>query len=338
MTSPSPTPQRVFSGIQPTGVVQLGNYLGALVNWVAMQESHEAIYCIVDLHAITVAQDPAQLRQNTLDLTATLVGCGIDPDKATLFHQSAVREHSELAWIFNCIARLGWVNRMTQFKEKAGKDKERASVGLFTYPVLQAADILAYKASHVPVGADQKQHLELSRDIAAKFNHDYGVEDFFPLPEPFIQGPGARIMSLRDGTKKMSKSDPSDLSRINLNDDADTMAKKIRKAKTDPEPLPSEIAGLEDRPEANNLVGIYAALNNSSKEEVLKEFGGKGFADFKPALAELVVDKLSPISSEISALQNDPGHLQSILNHGAERARSVAAPILEDVRKIVGFL
>lgn len=332
------TSNRVFSGIQPTGVVQLGNYLGALVNWVSMQKTHETIYCIVDLHAITVTQDPAELRQNTLDLAATLLGCGIDPAQSVMFHQSAVREHSELAWIFNCIARLGWLNRMTQFKEKAGKDKERASIGLFTYPVLQAADILAYKATHVPVGEDQKQHLELSRDIAAKFNHDYDVPDFFPLPEPFIQGPGARVMSLRDGTKKMSKSDPSDLSRINLNDDADTMAKKIRKAKTDPEPLPSELEGLNDRPEANNLVGIYAALEGTSRESVLNQYGGKGFGDFKPALAELVVEKLSPISAEIEKLRTDPVFLTATLNQGADKARTIAAPILDEVRQITGFL
>ncbi len=332
------TSNRVFSGIQPTGIVQLGNYLGALVNWVSMQKTHETIYCIVDLHAITVTQDPAELRQNTLDMAATLLGCGIDPAQSVMFHQSAVREHSELAWIFNCIARLGWLNRMTQFKEKAGKDKERASIGLFTYPVLQAADILAYKATHVPVGEDQKQHLELSRDIAAKFNHDYDVPDFFPLPEPFIQGPGARVMSLRDGTKKMSKSDPSDLSRINLNDDADTMAKKIRKAKTDPEPLPSELEGLNDRPEANNLVGIYAALEGTSRESVLNQYGGKGFGDFKPALAELVVEKLSPISAEIEKLRTDPAFLTTTLNQGADKARTIAAPILDEVRQITGFL
>lgn len=335
--SSTPT-NRVFSGIQPTGTVHLGNYLGALVNWVAMQDSHETIYCIVDLHAITVAQDPNELRQNTRDLAASLLGCGIDPERSILFHQSAVREHSELAWIFNCIARLGWLNRMTQFKEKAGKDKERASIGLFTYPVLQAADILAYKATHVPVGEDQKQHLELSRDIAAKFNHDYNMPDFFPMPEPFIQGPGARVMSLRDGTKKMSKSDPSDLSRINLDDDVDTMAKKIRKAKTDPEALPSEVAGLEGRPEADNLVGIYAALLNMSKEAVLREFGGRGFGDFKPALADLVVEKLSPVTEKTANLKADHDHLDKILSDGANKARAIAAPIVDEVRDIVGFL
>lgn len=335
--TPLPT-NRVLSGIQPTGTVQLGNYLGALVNWVAMQDSHETFYCIVDLHAITVAQDPAELRRNTLSMAATLLACGIDPNRAILFHQSAVREHAELAWIFNCVARLGWLNRMTQFKEKAGKDKERASVGLYTYPVLQAADILIYKATHVPVGEDQKQHLELSRDIAAKFNHDFGHENFFPLPEPLIQGPGARIMSLRDGTKKMSKSDPSDLSRINLTDDADTMAKKIRKAKTDPEPLPMEIDGLKERPEADNLVGIYAALSGTTKQGVLNDFGGKGFGDFKPALADLVVEKLAPISAEIQRLSTDEAHLATVLNEGAQKASAVAAPILQDVKEIVGFL
>ncbi len=338
MAVSAPVNNRVFSGIQPTGTVHLGNYLGALVNWVAMQETHETIFCIVDLHAITVSQDPKALRQNTLDLTATLLGCGLSPDKAILYHQSSVREHVELTWIFNCVARLGWLNRMTQFKEKAGKDKERASIGLYTYPVLQAADILAYRATHVPVGEDQKQHLELSRDIAAKFNHDYGVEGFFPLPEPFIQGPGARVMSLRDGTKKMSKSDPSDLSRINLNDDADTLVKKIRKAKTDPEPLPSEIDGLKDRPDADNLVGIYAALSNMTKEAVLKEHGGKGFGDFKPVLAELAVEKLKPVSTEIARLSNDQGHLENTLRTGTEKARAIAAPIIKEVREIVGFL
>jgi len=329
---------RVLSGIQPTGTVQLGNYLGALVNWVAMQDTHEAFYCIVDLHAITIAQDPAALRQNTLDLAASLIGCGIDPEKATLFHQSAVREHTELAWIFNCVARLGWLNRMTQFKEKAGKDKERASVGLYTYPVLQAADILVYKATHVPVGEDQKQHLELARDIAAKFNHDYDHEDFFPLPEPLIQGPGARIMSLRDGTKKMSKSDPSDLSRINLNDDADLMIKKIRKAKTDPEPLPDNLDALKERPEADNLIGIYAALSQQTKEVVLTQYAGKGFGDFKPALADLTVETLSPITSEVARLSKNQDYLKKILNDGAEKARATTAPILEEVRQIVGFL
>ena len=329
---------RVLSGIQPTGSVQLGNYLGALVNWVAMQETHETFYCIVDMHAITVAQDPAELRENTLNLAATLIGCGIDPERATLFHQSAVPEHAELAWIFNCVARLGWLNRMTQFKEKAGKDKERASVGLFTYPVLQAADILVYKATHVPVGEDQKQHLELARDIAGKFNHDYGRDEFFPLPEPLIQGPGARVMSLRDGTKKMSKSDPSDLSRINLTDDADTMAKKIRKAKTDPEPLPETLEELSARPEADNLVGIFAALSKKNKDTVLTEFSGKGFGDFKPALAELVVETLAPVTAEITRLSADQGHLQQVLATGVSKAREVTVPVLEDVREIVGFL
>ena len=301
---------RVLSGIQPTGTVQLGNYLGALTNWVTMQDSFETFYCIVDLHAITVAHDPATLRNNTLDLAASLIACGIDPARSTLFHQSAVPQHTELAWIFNCVARMGWMNRMTQFKEKAGKDKERASVGLFTYPILQAADILAYRATHVPVGEDQKQHLELSRDIAAKFNHDFS-EEFFPLPDPLIEGPGARIMSLRDGTKKMSKSDPSDLSRINLTDDADTMAKKIRKAKTDPDPLPETVEDLKSRPEAENLVGIFAALSGTSAQLVLADFAGRGFGDFKPALADLVVEKIGPISEEIKRLQADrgPSHL-----------------------------
>ncbi|MEL6112165.1 MAG: tryptophan--tRNA ligase [Pseudomonadota bacterium] len=338
MADTTPSKSRVLSGIQPTGTVQLGNYLGALVNWVAMQESYETFYCIVDLHAITVPQDPAHLRENTLRLAATLIAAGLDPNRTTLFHQSAVREHTELAWILNCVARLGWLNRMTQFKEKAGKDKERASIGLFTYPVLQAADILIYKATHVPVGEDQKQHLELSRDIAAKFNHDFDVDGFFPLPEPLIQGPGARIMSLRDGTKKMSKSDPSDLSRINLGDDADTIAKKIKKAKTDPEPLPDTPEGLADRPEADNLVGIYAALSGGTKESVLQHFGGKGFGDFKPALADLVVEKIAPIGAEIDRLCADEAYLTQVLRDGAEKARTVTEPTLAEVRKIVGFL
>ncbi|MEM1191786.1 MAG: tryptophan--tRNA ligase [Pseudomonadota bacterium] len=338
MAHTTTTKSRVLSGIQPTGTVQLGNYLGALVNWVAMQDSYETFYCIVDLHAITVPQDPAILRENTLRLAATLLAAGLDPKRTTLFHQSAVREHTELAWILNCTARLGWLNRMTQFKEKAGKDKERASIGLFTYPVLQAADILIYKATHVPVGEDQKQHLELSRDIAAKFNHDFNVDGFFPLPEPLIQGPGARIMSLRDGTKKMSKSDPSDLSRINLGDDADTIAKKIKKAKTDPEPLPETPEGLKDRPEADNLVGIFAALSNRTKEAVLDKYGGKGFGDFKPVLADLVVEKIAPIGTEIDRLCADEAHLTQVLRNGAEKASAVTAPILAEVRKIVGFL
>ena len=329
---------RVLSGIQPSGGMHLGNYLGAIRKFVDLQHEYECYYCVVDMHAITVWQDPAKLREQTFHIAASYLAAGIDPSKAAVFHQSAVGAHAELAWIFNCIARLGWIDRMTQFKDKVGKDKQRASVGLYTYPVLQAADILVYKATHVPVGEDQKQHLELSRDIAAKFNHDFGVEDFFPLPEPLIKGPGARVMSLRDGTAKMSKSDPSANACIFLSDSSDDVAKKIKKAKTDPEPLPSETAGLEERPEAANLVGIYAALTGISDAEVLKEFGGQGFGVFKPALADLVVEKLAPISAELRRLEADPGYLQEVLGAGADRAAAVADPVVKEVKEIVGFL
>ena len=331
-------PQRVLSGIQPSGSLQLGNYLGAIRKFVDLQNEYDCFYCVVDMHAITVWQDPEKLRKQTLQVAASYLAAGIDPEKATVFHQSGVRAHAELAWIFNCVARLGWINRMTQFKDKAGKDKERASVGLYTYPVLQAADILVYKATHVPVGEDQKQHLELSRDIAAKFNHDYGIEHFFPLPEPLIKGPGARVMSLRDGSAKMSKSDPSENACIFLADDADAITRKIKKAKTDPEPLPSETDGLEGRPEAANLVGIYAALANMSDADVLEEYGGQGFGVFKPALAELLVEKLSPISSELHRLEGDPAYLQKVLDEGAARASAVADPIVKEVKETIGFL
>ena len=334
-TSHSP---RVLSGVQPTGNLHLGNYLGAIRKFVPLQDSHEALFCIVDMHAITLWQDPAQLRSQTLQIAAAYLAAGIDPQKAVIFNQSAVPEHAELTWIFNCVARMGWLNRMTQFKDKAGKDKERASVGLFVYPVLMAADILVYRATHVPVGDDQKQHLELTRDIATKFNNDFEVEDFFPLPEPMIQGPGARIMSLRDGTAKMSKSDPSDLSRIGMMDDADTIAKKIKKAKTDPEPLPETVEGLEGRPEAKNLVGIYAALSGTTSEAVLGEWGGQGFGAFKPALAELAVDKLSPMAGEMRRILEDPAQIEAILKDGAEKARAIAAPIVEETKRVVGFL
>lgn len=337
MTEATHTP-RVLSGVQPTGNLHLGNYLGAIRKFVAMQHEMECLYCIVDMHAITVWQDPAALRDQTREIAAAYVAAGIDPDKATIFHQSAVSGHAELAWIFNCVARLGWLNRMTQFKDKAGKDKERASVGLFVYPNLMAADILLYKATHVPVGEDQKQHLELTRDIATKFNNDFNAEDFFPLPEPLIQGAGARVMSLRDGTAKMSKSDPSDLSRIGMMDDADLIAKKIKKAKTDPEPLPSELAGLEDRPEAKNLVGIFAALSGTTTEDVLQQYGGQGFGAFKPALADLAVEKIAPIAEEMRRLREDSTYLDSILIAGAERASMIAEPILRDVKQHVGFL
>jgi tryptophanyl-tRNA synthetase len=328
---------RVFSGIQPSGVPTLGNYLGAIRNWVPLQETHEAIYCIVDLHAITVWQDPKQLARQTREMAAALIACGLDPRKCILFVQSHVSAHAELAWIFNCVARIGWLNRMTQFKDKAGKDREAASAGLYVYPNLMAADILAYHATKVPVGDDQRQHLELANDIAQKFNHDYGV-DFFPTIEPLIQGVAARVMSLRDGTKKMSKSDPSDQSRINLTDDPDTIALKIRRAKTDPEPLPEHLAGLENRPEARNLVGIFAAITNTLPENVLREYGGQGFSAFKATLTEALIAHLQPIAAEMKRLLADPAALDAVLHAGAERARALAAPIMQRTREIVGFL
>jgi len=332
-------PERVLSGMQPTGQLHLGNYLGALRNWVALQERGvQCFYCVVDLHAITMPHDPKTLPDSIRSAAAAYIASGVDPERSVLFAQSAVPEHAELAWILQCVARLGWLERMTQFKDKAGKDKERASVGLFTYPVLQAADILIYKATHVPVGEDQKQHLELSRDIAARFNRDYaGAREILPLPKPVIQGPGARIMSLKDGASKMSKSDVSDNSRINLDDDADTIARKIKKAKTDPEPLPSEMGGLEDRPEARNLVGIYAALSGVEAQAVLDEFGGQGFGVFKPALADLAVEKLSPVSERYAELIADRAQIDRILMDGAARARAAAAPVIEEVKAAVGF-
>src|SRR6478672_226494 len=341
------TKTRVFSGVQPTGNLHLGNYLGAITKFVALQAEHDCLYCVVDLHAITVFQDPDELTCNTREVTAAFIASGIDPTRHIVFNQSQVSGHAELAWIFNCVARIGWLNRMTQFKEKAGKDRENASIGLYDYPVLMAADILLYRATHVPVGEDQKQHLELSRDIAQKFNNDFadsirshGANDglFFPQPEPLITGPATRVMSLRDGTKKMSKSDASDNSRINLTDDADTISQKIRKAKTDPEPLPSEEKGLENRPEADNLVGIYAALSERSKADVLKEFGGGQFSSFKNALVELCVAKLSPIASEMKRLVADPGHVDKILIDGADRARVIADETMRAARDIVGFI
>jgi tryptophanyl-tRNA synthetase len=339
--------QRVFSGVQPTGNLHLGNYLGAIVNFVKLQDSQNCIYCVVDMHAITVWQEPAELTHNIREVTAAFIASGIDPKKHIVFNQSQVAEHAELAWVFNCVARLGWLNRMTQFKEKAGKDRENASVGLYAYPNLMAADILVYRATHVPVGEDQKQHLELARDIAQKFNNDFGdaIRNhgfneglFFPQPEPLITGPATRVMSLRDGTKKMSKSDPSDYSRINLTDDADTIAQKVRKAKTDPEPLPSEEKGLESRPEADNLVGIYAALTGKSKADVLQEFGGAQFSSFKNALVEVCVARLSPIAGEMKRLMADPGHVDSILIDGADRARVIAAETMRKTKDIVGFI
>ncbi len=330
-------PQRVYSGMQPSGDLHLGNYLGALINWVKLQESWECVFCAVDLHAITVPQDPKVLASKTREITAAWLAAGVDPKKSIVYAQSSVPAHAELAWILNCTARMGWVERMTQFKDKAGKDAERASVGLFTYPVLQAADILAFKGTHVPVGEDQKQHLELSRDIADRFNRDFDKPDFFPQPEPLIQGPGARVMSLKDGTKKMSKSDPSELSRINFIDDADLIAKKIKKAKSDADVLPSEVDGLEGRPEARNLVGIYGALAEKTNAEVLSEFGGEGFGKFKPALAELAVEKLAPITTRMRDYMDDPSQIDAVLKDGAEKANAISQPILKEVREIVGF-
>ncbi len=332
---------RVFSGIQPTGSLHLGNYLGAIANWVAMQDVYDCIYCIVDLHGVTNRHDPRALRDGTRDMTAALLASGIDPARAILFNQSRVSVHAELAWLLECVARVGWLDRMTQFKDKAGKNRERESVGFYAYPVLQAADILAYKATHVPVGEDQKQHLELARDIATKFNTDYGVE-LFPLPEPVI-GVGAasgaaRVMSLRDGTAKMSKSDPSEQSRINLTDDADAIATKIKRARTDPEPLPSDPAGLAERPEARNLVGIYAALAGTSIAAVLAEFGGQGFGRFKPALADLTVAALAPINARYSALRADEAALDAVLAAGAAKARAIAEPVLAEVHEVMGFI
>ena len=328
---------RIFSGVQPTGNLHLGNYLGAIRNWVRLQNDYECIFCMVDLHAITVWQDPAELRSNTREVAAAMIASGVDPETNIIFNQSQVPQHAELAWIFNCVARLGWLDRMTQFKDKAGKDKARASVGLYAYPNLMAADILAYKATHVPVGEDQKQHLELCRDIAQKFNHDYG-EEVFPIVEPLIFGEATRVMSLRDGSKKMSKSDVSHASRINMTDDVDTIAKKIRKARTDAEPLPTKVAGLKDRPSASNLVGIYAALSDTTSAQVLTEFGGKGFGDFKPALADLAVDKLSQIQDEMRRLMAAPDHVDAIIKTGAQKARAIAEPILQEIREKVGFL
>jgi len=328
---------RVFSGVQPSGALHLGNYLGALVKFVALQHERECLFCVVDLHAITTWQDPAVLAAQTREIAAAYIAAGVDPEKAVIFPQSAVSAHAELAWVLNCVARVGWLDRMTQFKDKIGKHKENASVGLYTYPVLMAADILLYKSTHVPVGEDQKQHLELARDIAGKFNHDFEAPDFFPLPEPLIEGPGARIMSLRDGRTKMSKSDPSDQSRINLTDSPDEIANKIRRARTDPAPLPETTAGLEGRPEADNLVGIYAALSGETKDQVLARFGGKGFGDFKPALADLVVERMAPVGETMRRMLADPAEIDRILARGADKARALAAPTMAEVKRIVGF-
>ncbi len=338
---------RVFSGMQPTGSLHLGNYLGAMVNWIKMQETHDCIYCVVDLHAITVWQDPVELRSSIRQVTAAYIAAGLDPARSILFNQSQVSAHAELGWILNCVARLGWLNRMTQFKEKAGKDREQASVGLYAYPNLMAADILAYRATHVPVGEDQKQHLELARDIAQKFNNDFrasivanGHEDgvFFPQPDPVITGPATRVMSLRDGTKKMSKSDPSDLSRLNLTDDIDTIARKIQKAKTDTDAIPSDKDGFANRPEAENLVGIYAALTDQPVNTILAEFGGQQFSNFKKALAEVATEKVGRIGSEAKRLMADPVAIDAVLADGAARARAIALPVLDQVKDIVGLI
>ncbi|MGN6595356.1 tryptophan--tRNA ligase [Sphingopyxis terrae] len=335
---------RIVSGIQPTGNLHLGNYLGAIRNWVRMQdqvasEGGDCLFFLADLHAISMPHVPADLTANTRAMTAALVACGIDPDRSTLFNQARVPAHAELQWLLNGTARIGWLNRMTQFKDKSGKNREGASAALYTYPVLQAADVLLYQATHVPVGEDQKQHLELARDIAQKFNNDYASaeEPVFTLPEPIIPPDAARIMSLRDGSAKMSKSDPSDMSRINLTDDADTMMQKVKKAKTDPEPLPSEAAGLEGRPEARNLVGIYATLADTSTDAVLQQFGGQGFGAFKPALGELLVERLAPINARFVALKDDQAALDAILDKGADKARALAKPTLDTTYKVLGL-
>ncbi|MDZ5697184.1 tryptophan--tRNA ligase [Chelativorans sp. M5D2P16] len=348
--------QLVFSGVQPTGSLHLGNYLGAIRKFVTLQDSYDCLYCVVDLHSLTATLVHDDLAEQTRGIVAAYLACGLDPKKNIIFNQARVPQHAELAWIFNCVARIGWMNRMTQFKDKAGKDRENASLGLLAYPSLMAADILLYRATHVPVGEDQKQHLELTRDIAQKFNNDfsgriaalgYGVEmevgeervnGFFPLTEPLIEGPATRVMSLRDGTKKMSKSDPSDLSRINLSDDADAIARKIRKAKTDPEPLPGDPEGLAGRPEAENLVGIYAALADMTREGVISEFGGRQFSEFKPALADLAVSKLSPITADMRRISADPAYVDGVLRDGGERAGARAEETMKMVHQIIGLL
>ena len=337
---------RVFSGIQPSGDLHLGNYLGAIRRFVPLQDTHDCIYCVVDMHAITVWQNPDDLRRATREVAAAFIAAGVDPKRSIIFNQSQIVQHAELAWVFNCIARMGWMSRMTQFKDKAGKNSENVSLGLFAYPSLMAADILLYKATHVPVGDDQKQHLELTRDIAQKFNNDYAASiategldpDFFPITEPLIAGPATRIMSLRDGTKKMSKSDPSDQSRISLLDDADAIVKKIKRATTDPEPLPEMIEGLKGRAEADNLVGIYAALSDTTKADVIAEYGGKGWGTFKPALAELAVAVLAPMADEMRRLIDDTTAIDAVLRDGAERGAVIAEATMKDVRRIVGFI
>ena len=329
----------VFSGVQPTGNLHLGNYLGAVKRFVELQDANTmCIYCLVDLHAITNWQDPKELRQNTIEVTAAFLACGLRQENSIIFNQSQVTTHTELAWIFNCVARIGWLNRMTQFKEKAGKNRENASLGLYCYPTLMAADILAYHATHVPVGEDQKQHIELTRDIATKFNNDFNNQDFFPIPEPIIEGTATRIMSLRDGTKKMSKSEASDMSRINLTDDSDSIRKKIQKAKTDPFELPSAKEELVNRPEAENLLGIYATLANQSIEKTLEQFSGSDFKKLKDALSDILISELEPINKEIKKLLDEEAYIIQILRKGSERADNISRPILEKTREIVGFL
>ncbi len=333
--------KRIFSGIQPTGNLHLGNYLGAIKNWVNLQNDISSIFSIVDLHAITVPQEPTKLKSSTHEVTAAIIASGIDIDKSILFNQSSVKEHAELAWILNCVCRIGWLNRMTQFKEKAGKNRENATVGLYGYPVLMAADILLYKSTHVPVGDDQKQHIELARDIASSFNNMFTSDeedDFFNLPEPQIIGEATRVMSLRDGTKKMSKSDVSDASRINLTDTAEEISNKIKKAKTDPHPLPDTIEELKERPEAHNLINIYSSLSDQTIETSLKEFSGKGFSFFKPKLIDLAVETLSPISREMRSLLKYRNEIDKILKNGARKAKAIAEPVLKDVKNLVGFV
>ena len=331
--------KKIFSGVQPTGNLHLGNYLGAIKNFVELNndKENECIFCVVDLHAITVKQNPKELRNNIRETVATFVASGIDPQKSIIFNQSMVSAHAEAAWILSCVARIGWLNRMTQFKEKAGKDKEKASIGLYSYPILMAADILLYDASHVPVGEDQKQHLELCRDIAQKFNNDFEVENFFKVPEPLIQSDFSRIMSLKDGKRKMSKSEVSDLSRINLTDNKDSILNKIKKAKTDPLPLPSDLKDLEQRPEAKNLIGIYSSLTNSSLEKVIKIFEGKNFSDFKDNLSEVLIEKIEPISKEINKLMNEKDFLDKILLEGCKKANNIASDKVKKMQEIIGF-
>jgi len=329
--------KRILSGVQPSGDLHLGNYLGAIKNFVSLQKEYECFFCVVDLHAITVWQDPKVLANKTREVTAAFIASGINPNQNNIFVQSQVPQHAQLGWLFNCVARMGWLNRMTQFKDKAGKNSENVSVGLFSYPTLMAADILIYLATHVPVGDDQKQHLELTRDIAQKFNNDFKT-DFFPIPEPLILGEATRVMSLRDGSKKMSKSDPSDYSRIMLTDTAENITQKIKKAKTDPEPLPQDKTGLEKRPEAENLISIFASLQDTSIESVIKDYAGKEFSAFKKDLADLSVSKLEPITSEMNKLMNDVSYIDSILNQGKENAKAVAEPVLQKTKEIIGFL